>query len=214
MDKRKLLIGILVFGSIWGFIEVVIGSQVADAGLPAGGLMTGFIAIPLLILSRMIFRQPGMQLGMGLTAGALRLFNPFVGCQICSAIAIIAEAAIFELIFNSISLDFKELKNLTMQSSIGILSTYTLYVSGYMITQILTPLVDGTGFYVENLIIIIPKILSAGLLPALIASFMVPIVISTKKLDITVKDKIYYPAGISVSLFCWIIVLGFWFIYT
>ena len=108
MDKKKLLVGVMLFGSIWGFIEVILGSLIADAGYPSGGLMTGFFAIPLLVLSRMIFKQPGMQLGMGLVAGTLRIFNPFVGCQICSAIAIMAEGALFEIIFYAISNDFRE----------------------------------------------------------------------------------------------------------
>jgi len=213
MDKKKMFIGILLFGSLWGFIEVILGSAVYEAGFPSGGLMTGFFAIPLLILSRMIFKQRGMQLGMGLIAGGLRLFNPFMGCHICSAIAIMAEGAIFELIFYGISTDFRELKNLTMQSSIGILSAYTLFVSGYIITQILSPIVAGSGFYLENLVVFMPRILAAGILPALIAAFMVPVIYSTKQLDITIKDKFYYPAGIGISLFCWAAVIANWIIY-
>lgn len=213
MDKKKMFIGILLFGSLWGFIEVILGSAVSEAGFPSGGLMTGFFAIPLLMLSRLIFRQRGMQLGMGLVAGGLRLFNPFMGCHVCSAIAIMAEGAIFELIFYGISTDFRELKNLTMQSSIGILSAYTLFVSGYIITQILTPIVAGSGFYFENLIVFMPRILAAGILPALIAAFMVPAIYSTKHLDITIKDKFYYPVGIGISIFCWVAVIGSWLIY-
>jgi len=213
MDKKKLFIGILVFGSLWGFFEVIIGSLIADAGYPAGAYMTGFFAIPMLILSRMIFRQPGMQLGMGLVAGSLRLFNPLMGCHICSAIAIMAEGAIFEIIFYGISTDFREFKNLTMQSSIGIFSAYVLFVSGYIITQVLTPIVGGSGFFIENLIVILPKILAAGVLPALIAAVTIPIVISTKKLDISIKDRIYYPAGIVVSIFCWVAVISSWILF-
>jgi hypothetical protein len=184
MDKKKLLVAIILFGSLWGFIEVILGSLIADAGYPSGGLMTGFFAIPLLILSRMIFKQPGMQLGMGLVAGTLRLLNPFVGCQICSAIAIMAEGALFEIIFYTISNDLRELKNITMQSSIGIISAYILFVGGYIITQILTPIVAGAGFYLENLIVFMPKILASGILPALIATVTVPVIFWVKKLDI------------------------------
>jgi hypothetical protein len=100
-----------------------------------------------------------------------------------------------------------------MQSSIGILSAYTLFVSGYIITQILTPIVAGAGFYLENLIVFIPRILAAGILPALIAAITVPIIISTKQLDIAIKDKLYYPAGISVTIFCWATVIGSWLIF-
>jgi len=213
MDRKRMLMGILLFGSLWGFSEVILGSMIADAGYLPGGLMTGFFAIPILILTRMIFKQPGMALGMGLVAGSLRVFNPFVGCQICSAIAIMAEGALFELIFYGISNDFRELKSLTIQSSIGIFSAYVLFVGGYIVTQILTPIVAGAGFYLENLIVFMPKILAAGLLPALIATATVPLIISVRKLDISVKDKMYYPATFGISILCWITVVGSWAIF-
>ena len=94
MNKR-LIVGIILFGSLWGFSEVIIGSTIADAGVPSGGIMTGFFAIPFLVFSRLMYRKPGMQLGMGLVAGSLRIFNPFIGCHVCSAIAIMAEGALF-----------------------------------------------------------------------------------------------------------------------
>ena len=214
MDRKRMLMGILLFGSLWGFSEVILGSMIADAGSASGGLMTGFFAIPILILTRMIYKQPGMQLGMGLVAGGLRLFNPFVGCQVCSAIAIMAEGALFELIFYGISNDFRELKSLTMQSSIGIFSAYVLFVGGYIVTQILTPIVAGAGFYLENLIVFMPKILAAGLLPALIATVTVPLIISVRKLDISIKDKMYYPVTFGISILCWVAVVGSWAIFT
>ena len=69
--------------------------------------MTGVFAIGLMTLSRTTFRQPGMQTGIGLVAGALRFFNPFGGCFICSAIAIMAEGLLFDLIWTGFSLDQK-----------------------------------------------------------------------------------------------------------
>jgi hypothetical protein len=212
--KKRLLAGIILFGSLWGFSEVILGSMIADAGLPAGGIMTGLFVLPILILSRMIYKQPGMQLGMGLVGGLLRVFNPFVGCHICSAIAIMAEGALFELIFTKISFDFNELKSITNQSSIGIFSAYVIFVGGYIVTQILTPAIAGSGFYLENLIVFLPRILASGIVPALIAAFTVPIILSVKKLDISIKDKFYYPTTIGISLFCWIFVIGSWAILT
>lgn len=213
MDRKKLYMGILLFGSLWGFSEVILGSMIANAGYPSGGLMTGFFVIPILILTRMIYKQPGMALGMGLVAGSLRLFNPFVGCHICSAIAIMAEGVLFELIFYGISTDFRDLKNLTMKSSIGIFSAYVIFVGGYIVTQILTPIIAGSGFYLQNLVVFMPRILAAGILPALIAALTVPLVISVKRLDISVKDKLYYSTAAGVSLLCWIAVIGSWMLF-
>lgn len=212
MKKIKLLVGILLFGSLWGFSEVIIGSAIQDIGLPTGTIMTGVFAITFLVLSRMIYRQPGMQFGIGLVAGGLRLFNPFVGCHLCSAIAIMAEGAIFEVIWYKISFNFSELKTVIMKSSMGIISAYFIYIGGYTITQILTPIAAGANFYIENLIVIMPRILSSGLIAAVIGGVVLPIVISTEKIKLTIKDQLYYPATVSISISCWFIVIGNWFL--
>lgn len=213
-SKKKLIAGIIIFGSLWGFSEVLLGSTLENAGISSGGIMTGFFAITFLVVSKIFYRQPGIQLGMGLIAGGLRIFNPFVGYQICSAIAIMTEGAVFELIWYKFSFDIEKYKTYTIQMSMGILTAFLLYVSGYTITQILTPILAGSGFYFENLVIFMPRILASGLLPALIGAFMVPVIMQIKKLDLTVKDKLYYPVTISISIFCWIFVIGIWFIMT
>ena len=210
MQNMKLFAGILVFGSLWGFSEVIIGSTIHDAGFPSGAIMTGIFVISFLVFSRMIYRKPGMQFGMGLVAGMLRLFNPFVGCHLCSAIAIMAEGLIFEIIWYNISLDFAELKNIKMQVSIGIISAYFIYIGGYIITQILTPIAAGASFYSENLIVFLPRILSSGLIVTAFGGVVLPLILLTKKIDIIVKDRIYYPITISISILCWLIVVGNW----
>ena len=212
MDRKRLIAGILIFGSLWGFSEVIIGSSLSDIGLPSGALMTGFFAIFFLVMSRLAFRQPGMQLGMGLVAGTLRMFNPFMGCHLCSAIAIMAEAMIFEIIWRNLSFDFNKYRNLTMQASLGIFTVYCLYVGGYIITQILTPIVDSGVFYIENIVATLPKILASGILPALIGGVIMPISIQINNLDLTLKDKIYYPTTLGISAVCWIAVVGSWMI--
>lgn len=211
MKNLKIFVGILLFGSLWGFSEVIIGSAISDIGLPSGMIMTGVFAIIFLVLSRTIYRQPGMQFGMGLVAGSLRLFNPFMGCHLCSAIAIMAEGAIFELIWYKISFDFNELKSLIMKSSMGIISAYFIYIGGYIVTQILTPITAGANFYIENLIVFMPRILSSGLFAAIIGGAVLPIVLMAKDLKITLKDRLYYPTTIGISILCWFIVIGNWF---
>ena len=209
MEKIKLFAGIIVFGSLWGFAECIIGPILDDAGLPSGTLMTSVFAIGLMMMSRMFYKQKGMQLGMGIVAGMLRLFNPFGSCVICSAIAIAAEGMLFELVWYGLSLDFKELKTITMKLSMGIISAYCCYIGGYTITQVLTPMVSSAGFYIGNLIAFMPQILSRGLLAALIGGITVPTVLVFKNVDIaSVKDKVYYPTAAAVSMLCWIVVIA------
>jgi hypothetical protein len=209
MNKKRLILGILIFGSIWGFSECIIGNIFSDSSLPTAQLMVGFFAIPLLVLSRIYFRQPGMQIGMGLVAGTLRLFNP-MGCHLCSAIAIIAEGGIFELIWLKLSSDLRELKPITMQISMGIISGYFVFIFGFIITQILSPIIAGTGFFIENLVLIMPNILADGMIPALIGGIAIPTVLFVNSFNLSIKDRIYYPTTIGISAICWFIVISNW----
>jgi hypothetical protein len=207
MKNMKLVAAVLVFGSLWGFSECIIGSMLRDANLPAGALMTGIFALGFMTFSRVSFRQPGMQAGMGLVAGALRIFNPFGGCFLCSAIAIMAEGMLFDLLWTGFSLDQKKTLSIMDQASIGITASYIVYIGGYFVTQVLTPVFSSAGFYLENLVAFIPQILASGLLAALLGGITVPIVLLVTKLDVSVKDTLYYPATIGVSALCWIIVI-------
>lgn len=208
MNKLKIIAGIILFGSLWGFSECIIGSYFHEVGLPAGAIMTGIFAVGFMLITRLFYRQKGMQLGMALVAGALRLFNPFGGCYICAAIAIMAEGALFELVWYKITLNLEELKKPIMSASMGIITAYIVFVGGYIITQILTPLFSSAGFYLENLINFLPQILSRGLLAAILGGITVPTAMLLKNIDITrVRDKIYYPTAASISILCWTAVI-------
>jgi len=211
MNKTKLFVGMLVFGSLWGFSECILGTWFSDLGLPSGMLMTGLFAMVFLVMSRMLFPAYGMQMGMGLIAGGLRLFNPFGGCHICSALAIMAEGMIFELIwYRMTTFEFKYLNSLTNRISIGIITAYLVYVGGYIITQILTPLSFGQ-FYPENLLSMMPQYLARGLPVALIGGITVPAAMAIRTLRLQLKDIYYYPATIGISCFCWIAIVSQYF---
>ena len=210
MNKTKLFAGMLVFGSLWGFSECIIGTWFSDIGLPSGLIMTGFFAMTFLVMSRMFFPYYGMQAGMGLIAGGLRFFNPFGGCHLCSALAIMAEGLIFELIwYSTTNFEFKHLNSLTNRMSLGIVTAYLVYVSGYIITQILTPLSFGQ-FYIENLITMMPQYLARGLPVALIGGITIPTVLTLRNIKFQLKDIYYYPATMGISGFCWITIIGYY----
>jgi len=210
MVRWKLLAGILVFGSLWGFSECIIGSYLSEIGLPSGIIMTSVFALSLLLLSRLMYRQPGMQIGMGLTAGVLRLFNPFTGCHLCSAIAIMTEGLLFELLWDTlVSEDIYRYK-LFSRVSFGILSAYLLYTTGYLVTQVLTPVLSSS-FYIMNLLAILPRVFSQGLVAALIGGVITPILLWVAKPHrFTLPDKLYYPATLGVTIFCWLAVIINW----
>ena len=57
MDKIKIIVGIILFGSIWGLTESIIGPTLINANLPSGALLTSIFAIPSFIsrFSKQIF---------------------------------------------------------------------------------------------------------------------------------------------------------------
>ena len=159
----------------------------------------------------MFYRQPGMQLGMGFIAGALRLVNPFVGCHLCSAIAIMMEGVLFEVLWYGMC-DLEELKKPFVRVGMGIVTAYVLFIGGYVVTQILTPIVAGSGFYFENLLVFLPRILSAGLTAALLGGVTLPVSLSLRRLDFKLRDSLYYPTTVGVSAMCWLVVISAGFV--
>lgn len=208
MKKGRLIAGILLFGSLWGFAECIISPMLSAAGLPSGAILTGVVAFGLLAASRVVYRIPGMQLGMGLVAGTMRLLNPFGGCHLCSAIAIIAEGAVFELIWLGVSSQTLERMPLKIKVSLGIVTAYGVYVIGYLVTQVLTPVFSSAGFYLSNLIVFIPQILASGLLAAALGGITAPLAFSVREFNISASaNRVYYPLTIGVSALCWVVVI-------
>jgi len=208
VDKR-ILFGILLLGSCWGLLEAVMGSALKSANLPYGVLMSAMFAVPILVMSKLFFNRRGTQAGIGLVAGSLAFFNPWVGCSICSAIAIAAEGFLFGVIWNAIEeKDFRQM-DIIQKASLGVVSAFGIFVGGYIITQILTPLTYG-NFHVTNLLTVMPQILSQGLLAALIGGVTVSATLAINKLDISIRDTLYYPTTMGVSALCWLFVVGNW----
>lgn len=209
MEKKKLFSGILLFGSLWGFAEIVIGDMLRKVDLPAGAILTGVFAFGLMLLSRKIFKIQGMQAGMGLVAGFLRLFNPISASHICSAIAIMAEGLVFEVVYKALAYEDDALSSPVMKVSTGVISSYTIYATGYVVSQVLTAVLSSAGFHMANLFPYIPKILGSGLLAAVIGGAMVPVVYLIKDFDHqTLKNGWYYPASLLISAVCWVSVFA------
>lgn len=205
MDK-KMLVGVVLFGSIWGMLECILGDLLRDNNLPAGAVMSGIVAITLMTYTRMVFKKRGMQLGMAGIASALRLTNPFTGCLICSAIAILIEGIVFELIWYN-TFDLRDLRKVDI-ASLGVVTAYLCYVSGFIATQILTPLLTAMSFNVSDLFAFMPQILAKGLPAGILGAISLPLVSYARSYDIRrIKSSLYYPATACITLLCWVIAI-------
>jgi hypothetical protein len=210
MKYMRIIMAMLAFGSIWGLLECSLGDYLAKAGLPSGVIMTGFVGLGFMAISRMLFQQRGMQLGMGLLAGGLKFFHPIGGCMICSALAIAVEGALFEVLWATPLLKINRLNNATTVS-MGIISGFVLYSGGYIATQILTPIVAAAPLSLGSLPRLIPTIFSSGTLAALAGGLTLGIVRWVPD-DVAsriwhLQKEIYFSSLSAVAILCWICIV-------
>jgi hypothetical protein len=214
MNSYRVMAGIILFGSLWGMLECMLG-EVSPSWFPGGAFLGGFVGLGLMMLTRRLYNVMWMQLGMAIVAGALRFWAPVGTCVICSALAIMAEGLLFELVFNrpvfdihgSGPLDLRSAKTLAL---LGIIFGFVIYTVGYMFTQIMTPILTGAHFAAANFFNNLPVMVGAGFYAALFGAISVPAaVLSMRPLRLSVKRKVYYRAATGISACCWVLVFGF-----
>lgn len=99
----RLIIGILVFGSIWGLSEVALGGGLSAADFPyKSGLLTG-IGIGLMGMALAIYKKPAMLVGIGLVTVLVKLLavpilHIAVACKANSCLAVFTEAVALSLV--------------------------------------------------------------------------------------------------------------------
>ncbi len=202
MRKARIITGIMVFGSVWGLAECLLGQYFS------GAVMTGLIALGLMALSRSIYERGGMQLAMGVVAGVLRATVPLGQCVLCSAIAIVAEGAIFELIWLAASLNLKKEKNFTILISAGVVAAYLCYGGGYVITQMATSLVSSVPFKLSEIAMLLPQIFSRATLAGLLGGITLPVLATAAGIKLSpVRKEAYYPVASLITAACWMIAL-------
>ena len=99
-----LLIGILVFGSIWGFMEATLGGFLNMIIFPNKGAIMGAIGTSIMALALGIYKKPSMLPGIGIVAASFKLLNvwllfvPISTVNVINpAMAIILESLAFSL---------------------------------------------------------------------------------------------------------------------
>jgi len=104
----RLIIGILVFGSIWGIFEATMGGALHMVRFPQSGAIMGGIGIAILGSALAIYRKPQMLFGIGVVAAAFKLLNVWIFTVPCASPKIVnpAMAIIFESLAFSIVASF------------------------------------------------------------------------------------------------------------
>jgi hypothetical protein len=92
----RVIIGILVFGSIWGLLEATLGGFLNMIIFPNKGAIMGGIGMAIMSAALAIYRKPAMLPGIGIVAASFKWLNAWLLFVPVSAIHIINPAmAIF-----------------------------------------------------------------------------------------------------------------------
>jgi len=110
LDKQQglvnLVIGILLFGSLWGLLEATLGGFLHMIIFPNKGAIMSGIGVALMSSALAIYKRPIMLPGIGIVAASFKLLNVWLLFVPISAISIInpAMAIIFEsLVFGVVA---------------------------------------------------------------------------------------------------------------
>ncbi|MFO8050228.1 MAG: hypothetical protein R6V01_00830 [Thermoplasmatota archaeon] len=213
-DRMMMLLGMIMLGSIWGLLECTVGSlrlEVLGLSIPSGAVMAGLFGIGFMVMARKMFNTMGISLGVAIFAGIMRIFAPVGSCQLCAAIAIMAEGLIFEFFVNrkvimgSLFGKRKDYRTLVFS---GIIAGFTIYSSGYIITQFLTPfVVQGEIIPLSEVWSILPLIFGRGFFAAVLGGISIPAIASLdlERLKMTeIKKAPFYAVSSLISAICWL----------
>ena len=74
----RLIIGILVFGSIWGLLEATLGGFLHMIIFPNKGAIMSGIGVAIMASALAVYRKPAMLPGMGIVAASFKLLGAWV----------------------------------------------------------------------------------------------------------------------------------------
>jgi len=219
MGRYGTMAAVVLFGSIWGMFECILGSvklSGAFADFPMGALLGGFFGLGLMAMTRRVYGVMWMQLGMGLVAGFLRFWAPIGTCVVCSALAIVAESLVFELIFNRSIFELSDEKAATRSAAtlvmLGVITGYVIYVTGYLFTQTFTPIVAKPHVFVmSDLAAALPLIFGRGFFAAIFGAISLPIAVLYSHIvfqPMKIKRETYYAASFAIAAVCWLVVIA------
>ena len=98
MNKKKLILGIILFGSIWGGLEALgISAMRGVESFPASPVLA-LVAILILSASRIILKRPGTTLACGVVAVGLKAVC-LQSIFLCQLTAVLLTAAMMDIAF-------------------------------------------------------------------------------------------------------------------
>ena len=206
-----VIIAILVFGSVWGFVEATLGGFLNMIIFPNKGAIMSGIGVAIMGTALAIYRKPSMLPGIGIVAASFKLLNVWFLFVPISAIYIInpAMAIILESLVVSLVAAFM-MNRIAKNAFAGIgagflagLGSATVYV--YFAVYVMNaPLfermgVSSVGGFIAN----------QGVVQAAFFSIFLPLgylvgeKLATKTLSVSISRPLYYATSAAIICLCW-----------
>jgi hypothetical protein len=212
-DILRVVIGILVFGSVWGLVEATLGGALHLVHFPYQGAIPGGVAMAIMATFVVTYGRPKLVFWIAVIAALFKplsaviygqpVFSPFI---VNPASAILLEGLAFTLV---VSLLFKGLESsiktrIAAGISAGYLSAifYAVLASALgmgkwaslgVAARVTTALTDGTALAIVGTGLLFLGYLVGSKLRPGFWQFM------------TVKPKAFYASTIAITAFCWIV---------
>lgn len=210
-NPAGILLGVLVFGSLWGMAEAAIGGGLHAAAFPyRAGLLTG-IGMGIMAVALVIHKKPAMLLGIGAVAVLVKLLAvPILGisfmCKANSCIAVLLEASAFTIV--ALILTRQINKNIYTGMGVGALAATLGAIGFFFIGMQVAPCNYLLGFK-GNLG---GFLISEGLVWAAFSAILVPLgylvgaKLGTKTLPwLSRRMPLYWATSAGIIVSCWAI---------
>jgi hypothetical protein len=164
MDKKKLILGVILFGSIWGGLEALgISAMRGVESLPTSPILA-LVAILILSASRMILKRPGTTLACGaVAAGFKALCLPQL--MFCQVTAVLLTAAVLDIAFT-----WAESRKLSSWLSWGVVGLAASYAN-YLVFGLANTYLLRNVFWLERVHTIPNYVLVSGTYAAVLSFF-------------------------------------------
>ena len=142
-DKKKLLLGIILFGSLWGGLEAF-GIRLMDSlSFSPKSPILAATGILILGMARVIFPRMGSTFLIGLFAAGFK-FLTLPQIFMCQVEAVILQGLVLEIAFS-----YAQAKNLSRWYSLGVAGIISMYVN-YLLFVILQTYIVLNPFWVAK----------------------------------------------------------------
>ena len=205
-----VLLGILVFGSIWGLLEATLGGFLNLIIFPNKGAIMAGIGVAIMASALAIYKKPSMLLGIGIVAASFKWFNAWLLFVPLNSIQVVnpAMAIVFESLAFSLVAAFvmnRMAKNALVGVGAGALAGFVgavawVYFAIYVMNApAYARVVFTAGEYISNQAVI--QAVFMGIFAPL--GYLVGTKLAGRTFPVLTRRPLYYATSAAAICFCW-----------